>query len=334
MAALAKHMSAGQTLSLTEGGAPCAAFAKIPNEESQGMRRCYYSGTESHPVYVDLLMPELSTRPPVVMLHGGCHTGSCYLSTPDGREGWAPRFARAGHPVHVVDWPGHGRSPMGPDFARLSGHDVIASVAALLETTGPAILLAHSASGPFVWALAEQVPDKVLGIVGVAPGGPANLLPDLPDDAKAIEALRYDEAAGCPVYCPQDAPFFVNPEFVSQYWITGTRFPRQAMPAYVRSIVAESPRLMNERFNIGGRGIRVAHPDRLHAKPVLVLTGEHDPRHPRVVDEATARFVGGEFLWLPDLNIRGNGHMVMLEDNSDDIADLILDWIDRTGLCA
>ncbi len=39
--------------------------------------------------------------------------------------------------------------------------------------------------------------------------------------------------------------------------------------------------------------------------------------------------MGGDSTWteLPDLGIRGNTHALMMEDNSDEIADLICKWI-------
>ncbi len=299
------------------------------------MRHCYYSGTEAHPVYVDALQagpPGCAGRLPVVMLHGGCHTGAGYLATPDGREGWAPIFARAGHRVHVVDWPGHGRSPMRSGFAAMSGRAVIDAVARLIDGIGPCILLCHSASGPFAWALAEALPDQVRAILAAAPGAPAELVPVLPDDPVAVNALSADEQAGCPVYCPETGPFFVEPDFISRYWANAPRFPREALAAYAGSIVPESPRLMNERFNIGGRGIGLADPDKVRARPVLIVTGERDPRHPRAVDEATARHLNADFVWLPDRGVTGNGHMLMLEDNSDDIAGLMLGWLGARGL--
>jgi len=36
-----------------------------------------------------------------------------------------------------------------------------------------------------------------------------------------------------------------------------------------------------------------------------------------------------EFCWLGDRGIVGNGHMLMLEANSDQIAGIIMDWIER-----
>ncbi|HEY4114085.1 MAG TPA: hypothetical protein VGM17_08495, partial [Rhizomicrobium sp.] len=36
-----------------------------------------------------------------------------------------------------------------------------------------------------------------------------------------------------------------------------------------------------------------------------------------------------DFVKLADLGLHGNGHMMMMEKNSDAIAQVILDWIDR-----
>jgi pimeloyl-ACP methyl ester carboxylesterase len=182
------------------------------------------------------------------------------------------------------------------------------------------------------WRLAEQQPDKVIAIVGVAPGPPANLQSILPDDPDAVNALRFDEEAGCPIYSPEDRPVWMPADFIAAYWAGSPRFPRTALEAYAKSIVPESARLLNERFNIGGRGLRVEAPGTVAERPILIVTGEHDPRHPRHVDAKTARFFGADFVWLPDEGIRDNGHMLMIEDNHTQIADLILAWMDRRQL--
>lgn len=295
-------------------------------------RQCFYSGTEAHPIYVDRLGAAEAGRPPIVLVHGGGHTGACYLTTPDGRPGWAHAFAASGREVFVPDWPGHGRSPMRPDFATLSTVEIATSLMRLLEQVGPAVLLVHSASGPMAWWIAEQAPGAVAGIVGVAPGGPANLLPVLPDDAEAVAKLKDDESLGCPVRVEEDKPLFIPPEFMRAYWANSERFPKQAFEAYRRSIVPESARLMNERFNIGGKGLRIGDPAALAGHPILIVTGDRDPRHPRAVDEATAGYLGAEFGWLPERGITGNGHMPMCEDNSDEIAALIVAWLEAKGL--
>ena len=42
--------------------------------------------------------------------------------------------------------------------------------------------------------------------------------------------------------------------------------------------------VLSERFNIGGRGLKIDDPRNLARHPILVVTGDHDPRHPRAVD--------------------------------------------------
>jgi pimeloyl-ACP methyl ester carboxylesterase len=294
--------------------------------------RCFYSGTQAHPVYVDHVRPPHGAgKLPIVAVHGGGHTGSCYLATPDLRAGWADHFAAAGRHVFVPDWPGHGRSPMRPDFPTLGTADVAASLLALLEEIGPAVLLVHSASGPMAWWMTEQRGDLVAAVIAIAPGPPANLLRDLPDDPAAILALRDDATAGHPVYSLEDKPVWFSTEFAAAYWANAPRFPKHAFETYRRGIVPESARILNERFNIGGRGLKIRDPKSLGHHQILIVTGDHDPRHPRAVDEATAAYVGAEFMWLPDRGIHGNGHMMMIEDNSDDLAAMILTWLDTNS---
>ena len=54
-------------------------------------------GRVSEPsTYYEMLMPLGQTdKPPVMMIHGGAHTGACWLATPDGRPGWAHVFVAA-----------------------------------------------------------------------------------------------------------------------------------------------------------------------------------------------------------------------------------------------
>jgi pimeloyl-ACP methyl ester carboxylesterase len=291
--------------------------------------RCFYSGTNDHPIFVDHVPARrTSDKTPVVTVHGGFHNGSCYLATPDLRPGWAHLFAAAGRSAFVPDWPGHGRSPIGPDFPTLSTVDVMRSLIVLLEEIGPAVLLVHSASGPMAWWIAEQRPELIAAVVAIAPGPPANLLRDLPGDPAAVQALRDDESAGRPIYAPEDKPAWLSPEAATAFWTDTPRFPKHALANYLRSIGPESPRILNERFNIGGRGPKIGDPASLHGRDILIVTGDRDLRHPRAVDEATARYLGAEFWWLPDRGIEGNGHMMMIENNSGDLAALLLDWLD------
>ena len=65
-------------------------------------------------MYVHFRIPAAKRGVPIVMVHGSQHTGMTYETTPDGREGWATWFVRQGHPVYVVDHSGRGRSSFNP----------------------------------------------------------------------------------------------------------------------------------------------------------------------------------------------------------------------------
>jgi pimeloyl-ACP methyl ester carboxylesterase len=65
-------------------------------------------------MYVHYRIPAGKQGVPVVMVHGSNHTGMTYETTPDGREGWATYFVRKGAPVYVVDHSGRGRSGFDP----------------------------------------------------------------------------------------------------------------------------------------------------------------------------------------------------------------------------
>ena len=62
--------------------------------------------------YVEYFIPHKlrngKNTPPVVMVPGGALIGVHFLTTPDGREGWAHYFLRRGFPVYIVDVPGRG----------------------------------------------------------------------------------------------------------------------------------------------------------------------------------------------------------------------------------
>ena len=73
-------------------------------------------------MYVYWEAPVEVTKPyPIVLIHGGGGQGLDYLTTPDGRPGFAPLLVAQGWVVYVVDRPGHGRSPFIPELMGEAG---------------------------------------------------------------------------------------------------------------------------------------------------------------------------------------------------------------------
>lgn len=286
-------------------------------------------------VYADILTPDAATgRMPVVMVHGGGHTGSCYLLTADNRPGWAPRFADAGFPVWVPDWPGCGRSGDVP-FDRLGGDLVCAALAAVIDDaaaaspTGKVILMGHSMGGALSWKLTELRRDLIARVVGVAPGPPGNIQPDADVVSESDDEIVV-RSFGMTRRLSRSRAYAGGPEFVSHKLIgKSTRFPRAVLDMYAGHVAAVPPRLIIERQNVRGGQIRIADPSVFRDLPVLVFTGSDDTDHPKDVDGAVVDWLRAngadvDFCWLPDRGIVGNGHMLMMEDNSDELADIII----------
>ena len=271
--------------------------------------------------------------PPLVLVHGGSHTGTCYLRTPDGRPGWAEFFARCGFPVTVVDWPGTGRSAPVP-LDELSGEFVCRALAEFIDFLDvPVVLLTHSMSGPYGWRLLETQPAQITALVAIAPGPPGNIQPvaEIIDrDATALIVRRGNGSARVPrheAWVPDEA--FVAEKLIGE----SRRFPRTAIESYAAALQPLPPRLMQERLNVEGAQLQVHDTGSLKGKSILIVTGTDDRDHAREMDGAIADWLAKnhaavDYRYLGDLGIDGNGHMLMLEDNSDEIAGLIVEWVD------
>jgi len=133
------------------------------------------------------------------------------------------------------------------------------------------------------------------------------------------------------------APFAAGRAFVEQKLVGDSSFfPRHRIGDYAASLLPIAPRLFYERRNVNGSQVRVRDLTALRDKRILVMTGTHDLDHPRDTDAAivawlTAAGARADFLYLGDRGIVGNGHMLMLEQNSDVIAELVLDWLEQSA---
>jgi pimeloyl-ACP methyl ester carboxylesterase len=306
--------------------------ARAADRGGAGLR--YFSGlTNSPATYYEVIegVGGGAAKPPLLLVHGGAHTGGCYLMTADGRPGWAHIFARAGHRVVIPDWPGSGRSGYVSNDD-LTGETVVAGLGLALQALGePVIVMTHSMSGPYGWKLLEKYGDHIAKLVAVAPGPPGNIQPvatiasDTPEKVEVHGTTNYT--------LDRKAPFVATPGFVASKLIgKSTQFPREFAERYAASLQPIAPKLLFQRLNIGGAQLKVTDFSKYTGKRVLLVIGTDDVDHPRnidapIVDWLNANGAKADFWPLGEHDINGNGHMMMLEKNSDDIADLILTWI-------
>jgi pimeloyl-ACP methyl ester carboxylesterase len=336
--------------------------------------------------YVQFQIPEKQTHQfPIVMVHGGSQTGSGWISTPDGRDGWAIFFLRQGYAVYVVDqvargrsayitevygaprgqtreyamqrfstsekynlwpqaklhtqWPGNGQ-PGDPAFDNyfasnvpsmenrtLQGPMNVDALAALLDRIGPSIVLVHSQSGQYGWPLAQARPALVKAIVAAEPSGPPAHDVVIPGEARfgmdfanatTVEGSeQFKDDPRLKRYGLTDIPLAYDPPATDS---SPLQFERQRE--------AEAPDLVKCWWQKEPARKLVA----VAARPILYLAAEASFYAP--YNHCTVRYlkqagVEVRYVKLADIGLRGNGHMMMMEKNSDAIAQVIVDWLEK-----
>jgi pimeloyl-ACP methyl ester carboxylesterase len=268
-------------------------------------------------MYVQYHVPEpVRGAAPLLLWHGGGLTGVTFETTPDGREGWQHFFLRRGWPVFVSDAVERGRAgwAMSPEIFR-----------------GEPLFLAKASP----WERFR---------IGPGPGSypsrtrlPGSQFPEEAYDAfmrQVVPRWTTTEAAQLAAY--RALVERVGPAVVvahSQGGLFALRVA-QAMPERVRALVLIEPVLSGETAPEALAALREV--------PILALYGdfiEGDRRWSAIRRRgldlyASARAAGAsvEVVALPERGIRGNGHLMMMERNSDEIAQVVQDWLAARGL--
>ncbi len=271
-------------------------------------------------MYVQFKIPAKRNGLSVVMVHGANHSGVTYETTPDGREGWANYFVRNGFSVYVVDQAGRGRSGFNPT--------AINQAKAKNDTAAmPSIPIATRENAWASYRLGPKYPEF------------------WPDSRFPQAALDH--------YFSQAAPMgdgTLPGEFGSQTVAGLIALLEKTGPAvvlvhsqsgaYGLAVTRAKPELVRALVNVEGDCVPMADDDKAFSRvPLLSVWADHsfgntarngDERRNGCsgsVAKIAAKGGPAKFMLLPELGIRGNSHMMMVETNNLQIADLIMDWI-------
>jgi pimeloyl-ACP methyl ester carboxylesterase len=285
-------------------GAP--AFVVDPNGD--------FEVEQMYVQYVKLGAPR--ARYPLLLMHGGGLTGVTWETTPDGRPGWQMFFLRQGHTVYVGDAVERGRA----SWAR---HPEVWTGEPIFRTKKEA------------WELFR---------IGVYDRDPAR---------RTTHAGQRFPVAAFDQLMKQSVP----------RWATNDRATQAAYDALVQRI---GPCVVIAHSQGGNFALNAAlhAPDTVKAVVAVEPSGAPDPATADVTRvagvphawiwgdnldtfalwarllpaslryrEALVRAGGvADWIELPRLGVRGNTHMMMMDDNSDDVARRLQDWMSAHGL--
>ena len=276
-------------------------------------------------MYVHYRIPENVAGRPIVLVHGANHTGVTYETTPDGREGWATYFARKGFPVYVVDQSGRGRSGFNAQAINQAKQQ---SKPEILPTIRMATQQRGWVNFRFGARHGEPFPDCRF---------PLECLEQyyaqlVPDTEVTLEGAGAQTVNGLVALLEEIGPALV--------------FVHSQSGPYGLELVHRRPDLVAALVHLEAGWIPFTADEiaRTFARvPMLAVWGDYsegavgangDERRNGCRDLVAAITAAGgtaRFLLLPDIGIRGNTHMFMMDSNNLQVADVILAWLDEVA---
>lgn len=259
---------------------------------------------------------------PVIMVHGSGHTGKTYEETPDGRMGWAEYFVRHGISVYVVDHAGRARSGFDPtptNRARLEGDpSLIPNFAEF--TNEQAWVNFRIGPSPFTPYAQTRFPVAARDqyFAQIVPNTESSYPAGGQSTADALAALL-DKIGPAVVLVHSQA---------GAYGLAAAI----ARPELVKAVVSVEPR---------NCAISDEDAERVFTRvKLLTMFGDFFgtavadwPGRLAECETTVARIQAAhgtaENINLVERGIRGNSHMLMLDLNNLQLADMILEWLAR-----
>ena len=272
-------------------------------------------------MYVNYRIPKTVSAPPIVMVHGSGHTGVTYETTPDGREGWATYFARKGFPVYVVDHVGRGRSGFDPTpINRARTQSDAKSVPDIPLTTR------ERAWGSF--RLGATYPNFYSGSQFPSDALDSYFSQLVPNAEVTLAGGGKNTVSALAALLDRIGPAIVLVHSQSgAYGLDLVRQRSDKMRAFVEIEGACGPLSTDE---VAKHFAKV---------PLLAVFGDNsvgatgpngdERRNSCTTTVGAIRSAGGSarFLLLPEAGLKGNTHMMMMDKNNLQIADLVIAWL-------
>src|SRR5688572_1835465 len=306
---------------------------------------------------------------PVIMVHGSTHTGAALESTPDGREGWYPYFVRKGISTYVVDQSGRGRSGFDqsvlheaeariaagdtkgaadliPNFGRITDNGAWTAWFGHLLPAGSTVvdgkLIRHGDPGDPQQGTAKEPHVAPLFPTDVVAEYYKQLVPNsevtLPGSTCATCTPQQLSPAN--TWTPQNLALLVERLGGA---IVATHSQSGIMGHHMVRILKERGRLdlvkglitIEGGCSLPNSGLTAADFDSI---PYLALKGDYTATSQQCQDtvnainarraakQGTAR---ADYMKLDEMGMLGVTHMMMLDSRSNDIADLMIEWVDK-----
>ena len=304
-----------QDVALEDMGVWFLGGDRVEVTRNAGQREVADYNIDNHIVVTYFVPAAATAKPAVVMTPGMGLRSDIFLSTADGRSGWAVDFLRRGHAVYLVERvhtmaAGFPVATSDSDVPRMRlwGAEEVWTRWGFGPRYGEFFADSQFPADSYDRLIASLTPVRRLPQHRRAEPEPANIT--------ALTALLQE----------------IGPAFVLVHSASGHDAFRGALA---------HPDLFLGIINVEPVGCLTDAED-LHAiagVPLLSVFGDHMEIRPQMpprfaqcqqaIEHHQALGQHAQMLDLPSMGIPGNSHMMMLENNSEQISGLMLDWIDQ-----
>ncbi len=247
-------------------------------------------------------------KTPLLFVHGAWHGAWCW------DEFFLDYFAEKGYAAHALSLRGHGASDGKEKLRRARLADYVADVAQIAEgLPAPPIIISHSMGGMVTQKYLEMhaAPAAVL----LASGPPTGIIPTTLRIARHHPWLFAKANLTMSLY-----PIVSTPKLAQEAFFSG-EMPAEQAGRYFKMMGDESYFAFLDML-----GLSLPKPNRINT-PILVMGAEKDTIF--TVDEVkkTAEIYGSEVVIFSNM-----AHDMMLESGWQDVADKILEWLNKLNL--
>lgn len=276
---------------------------------------------ETEQMYVQFVkLTNPKAKYPLLMWHGGGLTGVTWETKPDGKPGWQQFFLGQGHDVYVSDAVERGRASWSRFPEIFKGDPIFRTKKEAWE------LFRFGPVGSYTLDATKRQ------------GNPGTQFPIASFDQFTKQGVPRWTTSDPAVHAAYKVLVDKICPCVMMVHSQGANFGFTAAlgnPDKIKGIIAIEP----------SGAPKADNPDlaKLKGIPHLVVWGDYIEQYPvwrdnivkapRAYLEALTALGGTvEVLDLPKAGIKGNTHMIMMDQNSDDVAASIQAWMTKTGL--
>lgn len=288
--------------------------------------------------WVGFGLPEDQTvTMPVILIHGGGGQAADWLTTVDGRDGWASYMMANGVATYWIDRPGLGRSPADPSYEEGSvGQPPYSLIAGLASSEHwPDANPVEGEWSREAWVEANPENQGVINWLAGSPGGPyggnayaARNIIELAE--KVGPAILFGHSAGV---ASTLAAAIGAPEGT----VGGVLIYEGGVDLLSEDNIAAAnwePALADDFTPVDVDGCQMQPEDAVSTNvsladiPIVIIRSEHgnqsDEQFGCAVRQLEQMGVDAKFIQMADIGFQGGGHFMMSDTNSGELATQVL----------